>query len=133
MKIKSILKKKKAVSGVIAAIMLIGIAVTAAGIIISTVDLNFDSDVQSAGALIYEDVNDDGLIDKMSVPLVNTGMTNAQIESVTVIQGETEYLWYTFDSSVDMAEAATIDIYALGELMLSFPKSTSQSRIKCIS
>lgn len=124
MNFKTIFRKKKAVSAVIGAVLLIGLAITAVGILYATLDLRFDSSVRSAGAIIAEDSDNDGLIDRMTVSLVNKGLTDANIQSVSVIQDGNTFMWYTFDESVDVSEVTEIDIYAVGTLQQVEPAKT---------
>ncbi len=114
MNFRKILRNKRAVSGAIAAVFLIGVALFAVGILYSTLDMSYDSKVDDAGVIFAEDYDRDGLIDTITLPLVNKGISNADIESIVVIQAGVEYLWYSMDSGIDMGSVEEITMYALG-------------------
>ena len=60
MNVKKILRKKKAVSTVIATVFLIGVAITAAGIVYSSMNIAYDSQVDEAGVITAEDYDNAG-------------------------------------------------------------------------
>lgn len=125
MNFKTLFRNKKAVSSVLGAVLLIGITIIAVGVLYATFgNTDFNSQVESVGAITAEDYDNDGLIDKLTIPLINTGMANAQIESVQVVQGDNTYLWYTFATDLEMSSMEDIDIYALGELQQVHPVET---------
>jgi len=118
MDVKTLFKNKKAVSSVIGAVIMIGVTIAAVSIVYGVLGttMSFDSSITPAGAIIAEDVDQDGLVDRMTVPMVNKGMSNADIKSVQVKQGDKTYLWYTMDNSIRTSTTEAINIYALGEL-----------------
>ncbi len=126
MNFKTLFKNKKAVSNVIGAVIMIGVTISAVslvyGILSST--MSFNSSIVPAGAISAEDVDQDGLIDRMTVPLINKGLANADIKSVVVTQGDNTYLWYTLDSSVRTSTMEELNIYALGVLQQIQPVQT---------
>ncbi|MFW9924295.1 MAG: archaellin/type IV pilin N-terminal domain-containing protein [Candidatus Thorarchaeota archaeon] len=125
MNVKTFLRKRKAISSVLGAVLLIGITVAAVGILYSVLNVNdFNANVASVGAITAEDYDNDGLIDKLTIPLINSGMSNALIDSVQVVQGENVYLWYTFATDLQMSSMDDIEIYALGELQQIKPFET---------
>ena len=131
MNLKTLYRKRKAVSGVVATIMLIAITITAAGIISGIVFtvIKFNSDVIAAGELTAEDNNNDGLIDYMELPLLNRGLSNANIESISVLQGNETLLWYSFENSIDMNEIEDMNLLAIGDLQQVEPFKLFQIEI----
>ena len=124
MNVKTILRKRKAVSAVVSAILLIGLSITVAGILYGVLDFKMDSNVTSAAAIRVEDSDGDGLVDRMTVPLLNNGLADAKIDSVSVIQDGNTLLWFTFENEIDMSEYTEIDIYAIGTLQQVQPGTT---------
>lgn len=126
MNVKTLFKNKKAVSSVIGAVIMIGVTISAVslvyGILSST--MSFNSSIVPAGAIIAEDIDQDGLIDRMTVPMVNKGMANADIKSVVITQGDNTYLWYTLDNSIRTGTMEELNIYALGVLQQVQPVIT---------
>lgn len=118
MNITKLLKNKKAVSSVIGAVIMIGVTIAAVSIVygVLSTTMSFDSSITPAGAIIAEDIDQDGLVDRMTVPMVNKGMSNADIKSVQIQQGDNTYLWYTLDNSIRTGSTEEINIYALGVL-----------------
>jgi flagellin-like protein len=126
MNVKALFKNKKAVSSVIGAVIMIGVTISAVSIVygILSSTMSFNSSIVPAGAISARDVDQDGLIDRMTVPLTNKGMANAAVESVVITQGENTYLWYTLDSSVRSGTMEELNIYALGVLQQIQPVQT---------
>ena len=126
MNVKNLFKNKKAVSSVIGAVIMIGVTISAVslvyGILSST--MSFNSSIVPAGAISAEDVDQDGLIDRMTVPILNKGMANADIKSVVITQGDNTYLWYTLDNSIRTSTIEELNIYALGVLQQIQPVQT---------
>jgi len=114
MNIKKLFRNKKAVSAAIATVFFIGIAVAAAGIVYSSINLSFDSRVDGAGVITAQDFDGDGLIDTITLPLVNDGKNDADFKSIIVIQDETEYAWFTFTDELSISSVEEITIYSLG-------------------
>ncbi len=114
MNIKKLFRNKKAVSAAISTVFFIGIAVLAAGIVYSSVNLSFDSRVDGAGIITAQDFDGDGLIDTITLPLVNDGKNDADFESVVVIQNDNEYAWFTFANELSISTVDEITIYSLG-------------------
>ena len=114
MNFRKILRNKKAVSAAIAAVFLIGVALFAVGILYSTLDMSYESKVDDAGVIIAKDYDNDGLIDTITIPLVNDGISDADIETIVVKQAGVDYLWYSMDSGIDMSSVEEITMYALG-------------------
>ncbi len=116
MNFRSILPNKKAVSNVIATVFLIGITVIAAGIVVGITMsyLRLKSDIYQAGEIEVEDFDRNGLFDTVSIPLMNKGMNDADIESVAILQNNETLLWYTLDRKVGISEIDDINLFALG-------------------
>jgi len=112
---QKILKKRKAVSTVLATVFMIGITVASVGFIYTMLSSysRFNSKIDEAGAVEVVDFDQDGLIDSISVPLSNKGMANAVIESVSVVQNGEEFLWFTLDTEVGISDVEQVNLYAL--------------------
>ncbi|NHJ33246.1 MAG: hypothetical protein FK732_10305 [Asgard group archaeon] len=113
MNIKKIIKNKKAVSSAIATVFLIGVALTAVGIAYSSMNISFDSRVDEAGIITAEDFDNDGLIDTITMPLLNDGKNDADFNSIVVVQDGVEYAWFTYADELRISSADEITIYAL--------------------
>ncbi|TET27953.1 MAG: hypothetical protein E3J70_10800 [Candidatus Heimdallarchaeota archaeon] len=114
MNFKKLFKNKKAVSSAIATVFLIGIALTAVGILYGSMDLSFDSRVDEAGIITAEDYDNDGLIDTITMPLLNDGKNDADFESIIVVQNGIDYAWFTFADELGISSVDEITIYSLG-------------------
>ncbi len=95
------LRSKRAVSPVIATILLIAIVVVAVGItwgVIRSYNTNSGNLVLVSES--YYDANNNGLVDKIKLTLKNTGTTDQNITSVLVNANNTDYTsWYITSSA----------------------------------
>jgi len=114
--VRKLFRNKKAASGVIATVLLIGLTIAAVGIVYGILNstLDFNSKVDTAGYVNAKDANNDGLIDTISLGLLNKGLRDAGIESVVVVQGDTTYLWYTLEREVALSTITEVNCYAIG-------------------
>ncbi|NHJ04056.1 MAG: hypothetical protein EAX90_04485 [Candidatus Heimdallarchaeota archaeon] len=131
MNFNKFLRNKKAVSNVISTILLIALSITAVGIITGSIFtiLKFRSDVFAVGELSADDNDKDGLIDFISIPLTNRGLSNADVESITLHQSNISYMWYSFEKNVKMGDIVDFDMYALGVLQQLASMETFQIEI----
>jgi len=114
MNIKKLFRNKKAVSSAIATVFLIGIALTAVGIMYGSMDMGFDSRVDEAGTITAQDYDNDGLIDTIIMPLLNDGKNDADFVSIVVVQNGSDYAWFTFADQLSISSVDEITIYSLG-------------------
>ena len=114
MNIKKLFRSKKAVSSAIATVFLIGIALTTVGILYGSMDIAFDSRVDEAGTITAQDYDNDGLIDTITMPLLNNGKNDADFVSIVVVQNGTDYAWFTFADQLSISSVDEITIYSLG-------------------
>jgi hypothetical protein len=114
MNIKKLIKNKKAVSSTIATVFLIGVALTAIGILYGSMNITFDSRVDEAGVITAQDYDNDGLIDTITLPLLNDGKNDADFKSIIVLQDGVEYAWFTFADELSISSVDEITIYSLG-------------------
>ncbi|MBN1329296.1 MAG: hypothetical protein JXA54_07465 [Candidatus Heimdallarchaeota archaeon] len=114
MKLNRIFKSKKAVSATIATVMMIGITIVGVAAVYGFMSgyNNFQAKINESGAIKATDFDRDGLIDTITLSLINTGMDDARVQSVSVYQASVEYVWYTFDTEIELSSYAEINIYA---------------------
>ncbi|HUT81362.1 MAG TPA: hypothetical protein VMZ29_09190 [Candidatus Bathyarchaeia archaeon] len=114
MKLNRIFKNKKAVSATIATVMMIGITVVGVAAVYGFMSgyNNFQAKINEGGAIQATDFDEDGLIDSITLTLINKGMSDAKVQSVSVFQDDVEYVWYTFDNEIEISSLAEINIYA---------------------
>jgi len=115
LKITRIFKNKKAVSATIATVMMLGITIIGVAAVFGFMSANqsFNAKIDEGGAIYAVDYDRDGLIDSITLSLINKGMDDAKIESIIVVQNGIDHLWYSFDTEVEISSYAEINVYAL--------------------
>lgn len=72
--------------------------------------MSFESELDEAGAIKAKDYDQDGKIDKIILPLINTGMDNAQITKVYVIQDGKRHSWSTESRQIRMSSTEKLTL-----------------------
>ncbi|MBD3191628.1 MAG: hypothetical protein GF308_13355 [Candidatus Heimdallarchaeota archaeon] len=126
-------QNKKAISNVTATLILIGIAMGAVAVIYGMTNnlMRFNSELEEGGAVKAKDYDEDGLIDKIIIPLLNTGKNNAHITEVYVIQDGTRYLWSTEVPQVRIGSLEDLPLIPFNPLQQIEPLKTFNIEIIC--
>jgi flagellin-like protein len=138
-KIQSLYQRRKAISPVIATILLIALAVTAAAIVYFLVVPMFNKTSFSATIITINDSNKDSLYDEISVQVVNSGTRKVNITNIiiwTVPEGEIGnqesytqhddwFLDEPSESAVQPSDIKNIDISGIDDqIALTFLRNT---------